>query len=105
MLPHLSRICLEPAEERTREGRAAARVLVLQIDVDPLPGRGLADAIKDVTGKDVPKDAWLLVDGTAPSDARWAVLLVILFGCFAVWNVLASHSATTRTPRLRSTNA
>src|ERR1051326_4361870 len=45
MLPHLSRMCLEPAEERTREGRAPARLLVLQIDVDPLPARGLADAI------------------------------------------------------------
>ncbi|HVJ95156.1 MAG TPA: hypothetical protein VM580_35505, partial [Labilithrix sp.] len=33
--------------------------------------RGLADAIRDVTGHDVPKGSWLLVDGAAPADARW----------------------------------
>jgi hypothetical protein len=52
--------------------------------------RGLADAVKDTTGTDVPKGAWLLVDGAAPSDARWAVLLVALFAAFAVWNAFAT---------------
>lgn len=52
--------------------------------------RGLADAIKDTKGHDVPKDAWLLVDGAAPSDARWAVLLCLLFACFAGWNAFAT---------------
>ncbi len=52
--------------------------------------RGLANAVHDVTGQEVPKDAWLLVDGAAPSDARWAVLLVGLFASFAAWNAFAT---------------
>jgi hypothetical protein len=52
--------------------------------------RGLASAIHDVTGREVPESAWLLVDGAAPSDARWAVLLVALFAGFAVWNAFAT---------------
>ena len=52
--------------------------------------RGLAGAVRDTTGQEVPKDAWLLVDGAAPSDARWAVLLVGLFVCFAAWNAFAT---------------
>lgn len=51
--------------------------------------RGLADAVKDTTGHDVPKNAWLLVDRAAPSDARWAVILVAMFACFAAWNAFA----------------
>jgi hypothetical protein len=49
--------------------------------------RGLADAVKDATGTDVPKNAWLLVDGDAPTDARYAVLLCMMFFGFAVWNL------------------
>lgn len=52
--------------------------------------RGLADAVKDATGTEIPKNAWLLVDGAAPSDARWAVLLVALFAGFAAWNAFAT---------------
>lgn len=52
--------------------------------------RGLADAVRDATGQEMPKNAWLLVDGAAPADARWAVLLVGLFACFAVWNAFAT---------------
>ncbi len=51
--------------------------------------RGLADAVRDATGKEMPKGAWLLVDGAAPGDARWAVLLVVLFAGFAAWNAFA----------------
>jgi hypothetical protein len=51
--------------------------------------RGLADAVKDATGHEIPKGSWLLVDGNAPSDARWAVLLVTMFGAFALWNMFA----------------
>ncbi|MBX3230749.1 MAG: hypothetical protein KIT84_00920 [Labilithrix sp.] len=52
--------------------------------------RGLADAIKDTKQHDVPKDAWLLVDGNAPADARWAVILCAMFACFAIWNAFAT---------------
>ncbi len=52
--------------------------------------RGLADAVKDATGAEIPHGAWLLVDGAAPSDARWAVLLVALFAGFAAWNAFAT---------------
>lgn len=49
--------------------------------------RGLADAVRDATGREVPANAWLLIDGATPGDARWAVLLVVLFASFAAWNV------------------
>jgi hypothetical protein len=52
--------------------------------------RGLAGAVKDTKEHDVPKGAWLLVDSAAPSDARWAVILCVLFGCFAAWNAFAT---------------
>lgn len=51
--------------------------------------RGLRAAIADRTGTPVPAGAWLLVDGEAPEQARWAVALVILFFGFAVWNAAA----------------
>jgi hypothetical protein len=52
--------------------------------------RGLSDAVRDATGHPVPAGAWLLVDGAAPSDARWAVLLVLLFAGFVAWNGIAT---------------
>ena len=52
--------------------------------------RGLADQVKETKQHDVPKNAWLLVDSAAPSDARWAVLLSAMFACFALWNVFAT---------------
>lgn len=52
--------------------------------------RGLAGAVRDTTGQELPKDAWLLVDGAAPASARWAVLLVALFAGFAAWNAFAT---------------
>lgn len=51
--------------------------------------RGLASAVREATGSAVPADAWLLVDGAGPTDARWAVILVGLFACFAAWNAFA----------------
>jgi hypothetical protein len=50
--------------------------------------RGLVSAVRDVTGQDVPKGSWLLVEGETPSGARWAVVLVAMFASFAVWNAL-----------------
>lgn len=52
--------------------------------------RGLASAVRDVTGQEVPAGAWLLVDGDAPKGSRWAVMLVLMFAGFAAWNVLAT---------------
>lgn len=52
--------------------------------------RGLASAVRGVTGQEVPEGAWLLIDGATPSDARWAVLLVGLFASFAAWNAFAA---------------
>lgn len=63
--------------------------LVRLVDSGPRH-RGLASAVRDATGTAVPADAWLLVDGAAPSDARWAVILVGLFVCFAGWNAFAT---------------
>lgn len=52
--------------------------------------RGLAAAVRDATGQEVPKGSWLLVDGAAPEGARWAVVLVALFVGFAAWNGFAT---------------
>ena len=52
--------------------------------------RGLASAVKDTKQHDVPPGAWLLVDSAAPGDARWAVVLCVLFACFAAWNAFAT---------------
>ncbi|MGO9714420.1 MAG: hypothetical protein ACLQBL_36575 [Polyangiaceae bacterium] len=48
--------------------------------------RGLAASVTELTGQPVPPGAWLLVDGEAPSQSRWAVALVVLFAGFAAWN-------------------
>ncbi len=50
--------------------------------------RGLKSAIES-RGQRVPAGAWLLVNGEAPGDARWAVRLTALFACFAAWNLYA----------------
>jgi len=49
--------------------------------------RGLASAVRDATGQQVPANAWLLVEGDAPTSARWAILLVAMFFAFAAWNL------------------
>ncbi|MDB4940806.1 MAG: hypothetical protein JWP97_340 [Labilithrix sp.] len=49
--------------------------------------RGLASAIKEATGQNVPSGAWLLVQGDAPTGSRWAILLVAMFFGFAAWNL------------------
>ena len=51
--------------------------------------RGLRSAIAAETGMVVTDDAWLLVDGEAPTDSRWAVALFALFSAFALWNLVA----------------
>jgi hypothetical protein len=51
--------------------------------------RGLRGAIAERTGTPVPVNAWLLVDGEAPEQARWAVALVAMFLAFAMWNAAA----------------
>jgi len=51
--------------------------------------RGLRGAIAERTGTPVPANAWLLVDGEAPEQARWAVALVAMFLAFAMWNAAA----------------
>jgi len=49
--------------------------------------RGLASAITDATGQKVPEASWLLVEGEAPTGARWAIMLIAMFLGFAVWNL------------------
>jgi hypothetical protein len=53
------------------------------------PGhRGLAVAIAGATHSPVPGEAWLLVDGEDPSNARWSLALALMFLGFAVWNIV-----------------
>lgn len=49
--------------------------------------RGLVSAIADVTHEAVPENAWLIVDGQEPRDARLGVGLVALCLGFAVWSM------------------
>jgi hypothetical protein len=49
--------------------------------------RGLRSAIEERTGQKVPADAYLLVDGQAPSNARAFALLWAMFVGFALWNL------------------
>lgn len=58
--------------------------------------RGLASAVRDVTGREVPEGAWLLVEGERPGSARWAVMLCLLFAGFAAWNLLVSAKLVRR---------
>jgi hypothetical protein len=60
---------------------------LVHLDAAGLRHRGLAAAIARATGEAAPRDAWLLVDGEPPNDARWAVALIALFAAFALWNV------------------
>ncbi|AKU98627.1 hypothetical protein AKJ09_05291 [Labilithrix luteola] len=60
--------------------------------------RGLAAAVKDATGQDIPQGSWLLVEGDAPQSSRWALLLVALFAGFAVWNVAVMAKLLRRVP-------
>jgi len=48
---------------------------------------GLGAAVKSVVQAPMPEDAWLLIDGEAPSTTRWALGLMALFLAFAAFNV------------------
>lgn len=77
-----------PGEENVRyvpPSQFAGRLV--RFDAAGPKHRGLADAVKDATGQSVPPNSWLLVDGDAPSGSRWAVLLVLMFAGFAIWNL------------------
>ena len=49
---------------------------------------GLRDTVHAQTGKAVPADAWILIDGSSPRASRWALALVALFLSFAGWNAI-----------------
>jgi hypothetical protein len=49
--------------------------------------RGLRSAIEERSGQKVPDDAYLLVDGQAPENARAFAFLWAMFVGFALWNV------------------
>jgi hypothetical protein len=52
--------------------------------------RGLRAAIEQATHERIPRGAWLVVDGEDPADARWAIVLSVLFLGFVGWNVAAT---------------
>jgi hypothetical protein len=49
--------------------------------------RGLRAAIEEATHEHIPADAWLVVDGEDPPDARWAIAVSMMFLGIAAWNV------------------
>jgi hypothetical protein len=62
---------------------------LVPFDKTGLRHRGLPNAIGNELGQSVPANAWLVVDGEAPKNARWAVTLTVIFGLFALWNLFA----------------
>jgi hypothetical protein len=48
----------------------------------------LPESVRAQTDKQVPEDAWVLIDGSSPRASRWAVALVVLFVGFALWNIV-----------------
>jgi len=60
---------------------------LVRLDAAGPKHRGLASAVRDATGHEVPPNAWLLVEGDAPAGSRWAIALIAMFLGFAVWNL------------------
>jgi hypothetical protein len=56
--------------------------------------RGLRGGVEDMTGQKVPANAWLLVDGQTPDDARCSALLAAMFAIFAAWNAVTLFRLT-----------
>ncbi len=48
---------------------------------------GLKAEVASAGGREVPADAWLLVDGESPTGVRWVLGLVALFIGFALFNL------------------
>jgi hypothetical protein len=69
---------------RTFSGR------LVRLDAAGPRHRGLRAAIEGATHEPVPKGAWLLVDGEDPVDARWSIVLSLMFLGFVAWNVAAT---------------
>ncbi len=69
---------------RSFEGR------LVRLDAAGPRHRGLRTAIEQATHEPVPKNAWLLVDGEDPADARWAIAVSLMFLGFVGWNVAAT---------------
>jgi hypothetical protein len=59
----------------------------------------VSDAVRAAFGHPPPANAWLLVDGEAPSTTRWTWGLIALFAAFAVFNILGLVRLLT--PRVR----
>jgi hypothetical protein len=47
----------------------------------------LPESVGSQTDKQIPNDAWVLIDGSSPRASRWAIALVLLFLGFSLWNV------------------
>lgn len=71
---------------------------LMKLDAGGPKHRGLASALRGTTGEAVPEGAWLLVDGEAPANARWAVLLSGLFLAFAAWSSVTARKLLKKVP-------
>jgi hypothetical protein len=60
---------------------------LVRFDASGPKHRGLAAAVRTATGEKVPDGAWLLIEGESPESVRWAVLLLLMFAGFAIWNL------------------
>jgi hypothetical protein len=60
---------------------------LIPIDQTSLRHGGLAGAVEHAGAGSVPGDAWLLIDGEAPSTTRWALGLIALLLGFVAFNL------------------
>ncbi len=52
---------------------------------------GLQAEVATAGGREIPPDAWLLVDGESPAGVRWVLGLVALFVAFALFNLFGLY--------------
>jgi hypothetical protein len=60
---------------------------LMPIEQTSLRHGGLAAAVAAAGAGSIPDDAWLLIDGEAPSTTRWALGLIALFISFVSFNI------------------
>lgn len=59
---------------------------LVRLDHAGLSYTSIADAVEATTGRRLPPDAWLFVDGDAPSTSRWVIGVVAMLFAFTIFS-------------------
>jgi hypothetical protein len=88
-----------PGQENGRwEPPRALTGRLARMDGAGLRHRELRAAIEGATHTSVPAGAWLIADGEDPANARWAVVVALVFVGFAAWNASVIARLLRRVP-------